>query len=108
MNLEEIKYFSQDNIFVRSLEVAVVKTAQAISGDEPGARKTLAGKVLDDSMWAREKFSVNAASQSSVNSLVAVSWVNDKPIFTYPEVRADFDTALDNACSAIWNAEAKV
>ena len=108
MTHEEIEFFSKDNVFLRSLTVAVVETAQAISSETDGARKTLAGQALDNPTWARDKFKVNVASQSGVNSLVTLVWSGGVPVFTYPVDRTAFDAALNNACSAVWNAEAKV
>lgn len=104
MTLEQIKLLTQWQPFMRSLEVAVVKTAQAISGDPEGNRKSLAGQVLDNSIWARDKFSINVASQSNVITTVTVDAQNN---FSVNDVSA-FDTALETACSAVWDAEAKV
>ena len=108
MTHEEIEFFSKDNVFLRSLTVAVVETAQAISGENDGARKTLSGQVLDNPTWARNKFSVNIASQIGVNSLIVVTWQGGIPVFEYPIDRTAFDSALNNSCSAVWDAEAKV
>lgn len=107
MTHEEIEFLSKDNVFLRSLTVAVVISAQAISSEPDGPRKTLAGQVLDNPTWARTKFSVNVASRASVNDLVDVAWTGSAPSFTYPEDRTEFDAALNSACSAVWNAEAK-
>jgi hypothetical protein len=108
MNYEEQEFFSKDNAFLRSLTVAVVKTAQAISSEADGPRKVLAGQILDNPTWGRNKFAVNVASQSGVNTLVTPVWNGGNISFTYPANRTAFDTALDSACSAVWNAEAKV
>ena len=108
MTHEEIEFLSKDNVFLRSLTVAVVMSGQAISSESDGPRKTLAGQVLDNPTLARTKFSVNVASQPSVNSLVTVAWVGGVPSFTYDADRTAFDIALNGACSAVWDAEAKV
>lgn len=108
MNYEEQEFLSKDNIFLRSLTVAVVKAAQAISSEADGPRKVLAGQILDNPTWGRNKFAVNVASQSGVNSLITPVWNGGIVSFTYPVDRTAFDGALDTACSGIWNAEAKV
>lgn len=105
MTHEQIKFLSQDMTFLRALEVAVTKAAQNLSTDTDEKKKLLATQVLNNSIWARDKFKVNAAIQVSTSTSIEVN--EDGKTFTYLDMAA-FDTALDNAMGGIWSAEAGV